>query len=225
MNGTFSIDLKNISLGEFQKMIETAVLLPGRKILKEDLAARFEILAGAGVENLADLLNKSNTDKKMAALAGKTGLPEEYLIILKREAGSFLSKPVNLNEYPGVKPALIDKLLQKGIKNSRQLFEKAGNKAERTAISAQLSVSESELLNLLELADLTRINGVGPVFAVMLQLAGLLSVKDMQNADTEVLFAQLMKINTQGNYTKAVFTEKDLQSCVRFARFMGTFEQ
>ena len=51
-----------------------------------------------------------------------------------------------------------------GIKNKQQLFARAKTKRDRAELSKLAYVPNAELLELVKLSDLTRINGVGPVF-------------------------------------------------------------
>ncbi len=41
----YSIPLEEFSLGEYQEILESTPILPGRKTLKEDVSQRFEISA------------------------------------------------------------------------------------------------------------------------------------------------------------------------------------
>jgi hypothetical protein len=45
MSDTYYIDLSQISLAQFQERLESQDLLPGRKILQEQIMARFETLS------------------------------------------------------------------------------------------------------------------------------------------------------------------------------------
>lgn len=85
MDGEYYIDLKQVTVSAYETELEQAELIPSRKMLKEDLQNRFSCLKNHGINHLDDLLTALKTPDKIKQFALKTGLPEEYLTILKRE--------------------------------------------------------------------------------------------------------------------------------------------
>jgi hypothetical protein len=47
------------------------------------------------------------TPNKAKKFAAQSGLPEDYVLILRREVYSYLPKPVNLDKFPGIKKNLL----------------------------------------------------------------------------------------------------------------------
>ena len=87
-----------------------------------------------------------------------------------------------------------------------------------TALADSLKVDFLELTALTELTDLCRINGIGPIFAVMLQKAGIHSTQQYAASKPAELLPALLKIQEEGGYTQVKLTVKDLEYCLRFAR-------
>jgi len=50
-------------------------LLPGRKILLEDLEENFHRMAATDIHNLAELKNNISSTKRLVAFAAKTSVP------------------------------------------------------------------------------------------------------------------------------------------------------
>jgi len=103
MDDNYYIDLKSISLSDYEKELQNTELLSSRKIIKDDLENRFRVLSQHGVNNLNDILTLLKTPKKLKEFARISGLSVEYLSILKREIASSQPKPVALSEFPSIK--------------------------------------------------------------------------------------------------------------------------
>ena len=218
MSDSYHINLKEISLDQFRQTLKQAELIPSRRILKEQIDQRFERLQAQGISNLKDLLSAAKNAKKIAVLSNNTGLSEEYLTILRREVNALIPQPKNLRDYPGIEPAVIEKLGKRGIRNSKQLFLAARNKQERIQLSQAADIDPTKLLEMVKLADLSRVYGVGPIFARLLFDIGTETVESLAQADSEQLFRQLEKKYLEAGYSKADFKERDIRLCIRMAK-------
>jgi hypothetical protein len=148
MSDPYYINFKEFSLERFKHILESEEVMPARQILKEDINERFEVLVSMGIQNLSDLITALSTKKKIAPFSKKSGLPAEYLIILRREARSYIPKPVYLREIPGVDKEDVKKLAAFGITHSKHLFEHGQTKEKREALSAATGVPMESLLEL-----------------------------------------------------------------------------
>ena len=148
----YYIDLEQFSLERFRHILETRELLPGRKVLKENLPERFEILASMGIRNVKELIEVLKTKKRAERFAQKSGLPLDYVVILRREANSYMPKPVNLRDIPGVNPGQIERLAGVGINHTKHLFERGKSKRDRAELSRQVDVPGDDLLELVGLS-------------------------------------------------------------------------
>jgi predicted flap endonuclease-1-like 5' DNA nuclease len=218
MEDNYYIDLEQFSLERFKRLLETKELSPGRRILKEDIPERFGLLASLGINNMKELTDLLKSKDRAVRFAQDSGLPLDYVIILRREANSYLPKPVNLKDIPGVNPAHIERLAGLGIKNSKQLFERGKNVRDRAELSRQIDVPGSVLLELVGLSDLVRISGVGPVFARIIFEAGTNTLEKLSNSSADKVFEELIVINDDKGYTKAKFTLKDVRYCISAAK-------
>jgi predicted flap endonuclease-1-like 5' DNA nuclease len=218
MSDSYHINLKDISLDQYKQTLKKAELIPSRRILKEQIDQRFERLQTQGISNLEDLLSAAKNAKKIADLAKNTGLSEEYLTILRREVNALLPQPKNLRDFPGVEPSIVEKLAKSGIRNSKQLFLAARGKEERTQLAQAADIDPTGLLELVKLADLSRVYGVGPIFARLLFEGGADTVETLSQADSEQLFRQLEKRYLEAGYSKADFKERDIRFCIRMAK-------
>jgi len=218
MSDSYHINLKEISLDQYKQTLKQSELIPSRRILKEQIDQRFEQLRDRGISNLDDLLCAAKNAKKIADLAKNTGLSEEYLTILRREVNALIPQPKNLRDFPGVEPSIVEKLEKRGIRNSKQLFLATRSQQERTRLSKAADIDSEKLLELVKLADLSRVYGVGPIFARLLFDGGADTVESLAQADSEQLFRQLEYRYLEAGYSKADFKERDIRFCIRMAR-------
>lgn len=218
MTENYYIDLTTVTLAEYEKELAEAELLPSRKIIQEDLKQRFSCLKAHGVQNLNDLLAVLKTPDRIKDFAGKTGLPEEYLSILKREVASIRPKPVNIKDFQGIAAAVVGKIEGLGIRNTEQLFDFVKTKAAREDLREKIGFSNEEILELTKLTDVVRIKWVGANFARLLVDSPCDTVEKVSNADYRELYDILMKINEEKQYFKGKFGLNDMKLCVIAAK-------
>jgi predicted flap endonuclease-1-like 5' DNA nuclease len=214
----YYIDLEAFPLKRLRQRLATQELLPARQILKEDLDARFDVLTAMGLRSLADLIAALRTRPKVEAFARKSGLPREYLVILGREARSYRPKPVVLGEIPGVDPEHAAQLAAAGVKHSKHLFQRGQTPEQRRALAEATGVPPAALLELVQLADLARILGLGPVLVRLTHATGAETVEALARWDPEALYQQAHAVNRAHGFSKWVPPLKDACAYVEMAQ-------
>lgn len=200
----YNLDLSTISIQEYKELLKLQNLLPGRRILLENIEHNFESIDQEGITNIGQLKKQLSTPQKLAAFAGKTGISAGYLTILKREMGSLEQKPVSLTDFPGVDIQLVSALNSRGIKTSKDYYESA--------------VSSTD--ELFRLCDLVRINGVGAVAARAFYETGYRSVSDVASAEAVLMLEKVTAVNDARGYYKARLGVKDMLFCIDFASLL-----
>jgi hypothetical protein len=218
MINKYHISLEEVSLEEYQKILESKKLLPGRRILENNISERFEIIRNAGVKNLEELLGQLKNKKNIEDFKNKTGIPKDYLLILKREIKSYLPNPVSLTKFPGINQDNVAKMADMRIKNSKQILTRVMGQNDLSHLSIKLDIPPNDLLEILRLSDLVRISGVGPIFARMMYDNGTNTTEKVANSNPKPLFEELISLNEKNNYTKAKFTQNDVFYCINFAK-------
>jgi len=184
---SYHADLSRISLSAFADSLRSRTLIPSRRALKADLESRFARLKTLDIGSMADLLDALKTKSAIARVASETGLSTDYLTLLRREAKSYLPNPVPLRKFPGIDSAHTETLADRGISNSRHLFRVATLHSEREALAERASIPMKLLDELICLSDLSRLYGVGPVFARLLYDAGFPTVGSLRSCTAEDL--------------------------------------
>ena len=214
----YALPLSAYTLEELRLYLEDTEMLPSRAILKEDIPGRFAILADEGITNLADLIRRIKTKDKRAAFSEKTGLPTDYLNILRREAEGWVPKPVYFRDIPGVNPGHVEKLATAGIKSCRALFDAAHTPGQRSALAAEADIPHNDLLELLRLADLARVKGMGPGFVRLFFTAGVDSIETLAEEDPDDLFKRLYEAKAALDTHHVVPGMPDVRNYIRQAR-------
>ena len=214
----YYLDLEGISLKRFKQRLATQELMPGRRILQDDIDARFARIAEMGIQNLRDLIDALKTKPKIEAFAQASGLPRDYLVILVREAQSYKPKPVYLDRIPGVDARHVERLAAAGIRHSKHLFARARTVEDRAALSEATGVPADALLKLTKLSDLARILGLGPVFVRLFYEAGADTVERLSTWNPEELFRRAHAVNRERRLSSVVPSLKDVAHYVEMAK-------
>ncbi len=203
----YSIDLESLPIHEYKDLLKQQNLLPGRRILWQGIEKNFALFERQGIKSIAELKKRISSPKKIAAFASKSGISEEYLVILKREIGSIEQKPVSLSDFPGIDGSLLDQLSELGLITSKDYWN------QKQGFTDELFC----------LCDLVRINGVGPLAARAFYEAGYQSSAEIAVANAEVMLVMVSEVNEIHHYYKARLGIKDMQFCIDFASLLNKY--
>ncbi|NLV50153.1 MAG: DUF4332 domain-containing protein [Clostridiales bacterium] len=203
----YTLDLERLSVREYKTLLKQQNLMPGRRILLQDIDRNFTVFESREIKTAAQLKKCLSTPAKIAYIAAVSGIPKEYLVILKREIGSLAQKPVPLSAFPGIDPSLAAKLSDAGLKTSKEYWETTQDLSDE----------------LFCFCDLVRINGVGPVAARAFYEAGYRSVTEVAAANAAVMLEKVSAVNEARCYYKAKLGHKDMQFCIDFALLLSKY--
>ena len=218
MSSQYYRNLEDFGLERFKRRLATEELLPAHQVLREGLDQRFQLLQTMGITNLQELIDALRTKKRLAAFAQESGLPYDYLVILGRQARSYVPKPVYFGQIPGLNPDHVARLDAAGIKHSKHLFDRALTPADRLDLSEETGLTGSDILAYVGMSDLARILGVGPVFVRLFYEAGVRSLEDLSGRSPEELWSQLHTVNDALGPSSAVPSLKDVAHSVAEAQ-------
>ncbi len=214
----YSIDPSLLSLEEFKELTANRRMLPGRVMLHEQMDERFGLLKRSGMENLGDVLRILGSKSKIHSCAIQTGLTEDYLVLLKREAGSYIAKPIALSSFPGIPFEYVELLKSRGINNTKDLFMQVQLEQEQEELSASTGIPAYRLKELSSLCNLSRITGVGGIFARVLYEAGIHSTEEFANTDSASLLNACQLVIEKHAYAVGKLGEEDMNYGIHYAR-------
>ena len=218
MEHAYQIELDKITLTKLKQLLKKGRLLPSQQVLKENLDERFGILQKAGIKNIQQLQTALKTKGNVSAYARKTGIPENFLTILRREANSYNPKPRALKDFPDVDRKLVSQLAKLGITDTIQYLEKTGTKKDRKQLAQNVGANVKDIETLTRLAELTRLRYVNAAFATLLVKAGYDSVQKMSKSDPTALYNDLVKANAGKKIFGGAIGLEDMGSCVLDAK-------
>ena len=218
----YSIDPSLVSLEEFRELTANRRMLPSRVVLQEEMVERFGQLQNAGLESLGDLLRILGSKSYIHAFSTQTGLSEDYLMLMKREAGSYMAKPFPLSSFPGIPYEYVELLKSRGMKNTKNFYEQVQSEQLQAALSASTGIPSYRLKELLCLCDLSRITGVGGVFARVLYEAGINSTAAFACTDASTLLERCRKVIEKHGYAVGYLGEEDMNYGIHYARVVDT---
>ena len=214
----YSIDPSLLSLEEFKELTANRRMLPGRVMLHEQMDLRFGLLKRSGMETLGDVLRILGSKSKIHSFAIQTGLTEDYLVLLKREAGSYIAKPIALSSFPGIPFEYVELLKSKGINNTKDLFMQVQSEHQQEDLSASTGIPAYRLKELSSLCDLSRITGVGGIFARVLYEAGIHSTEAFASTDPPTLLNACQLVIEKHGYAVGKLGEEDMNYGIHYAR-------
>ena len=193
----YYINLSTFSLEKLEGSLKSARLLPSQKVLQEDLENRFALLKKHAIKNLQDLQTALKTKQHVLAFADTTGLPVDFLTILRREVNSYQPKSIQLKDIPGINEDTISKLAVMNIKHTLQLYSRVNTPQARAALAKDAGLSGEVVLELAKFTDVVRLRWVGPKFARLLIESEYDTVEKIAAADGKTLFAHLAQVNKE----------------------------
>jgi nucleotidyltransferase/DNA polymerase involved in DNA repair len=214
----YSLNPSQISMDHFHELTRTKKMLPGRVMLHEEMDQRFDLLKKAGVTDLGILIRTLGSASKIDAFASQSGLPRPYLVLLKREAGSYLAKPFPISDFPGIPYEYSEVLKSKGIKHTRQFFEEMQSATRKNELAHLTGIPNYRLKELYSLCDLSRITGVGGIFSRVVYEAGIRSTGEFAEITAAVHYRKYKTVIDKYGYSTGHISEEDIQYCIEYAR-------
>jgi predicted flap endonuclease-1-like 5' DNA nuclease len=107
-----------------------------------------------------------------------------------------------LIDIEGIGPSHAKTLEGQGLTNTDQLLETAGSASGRKKLAESTGISEKQILEWVNRADLMRINGVGSEFSDLLENSGVDSVKELATRVPANLQAKMAEVNEAKKLTR-----------------------
>jgi hypothetical protein len=214
---SYSIDPSLISLEEFRELTANRRMLPSRVVLQEQMDERFALFKDSGINHLGDLLRTLGSKSQIHNFSIQTGLSEDYLLLLKREAGSYLARPFPLSSFPGIPFEYAELLKSRGIISTKDFFEQMQSEQQQAVLAVSTGIPAYRLKELYSLCDLSRITGVGGIFARVLYEAGIRYTELFASSDTASLLKSCQLVIEKHGYAAGKLGEEDIKYGINYA--------
>jgi hypothetical protein len=219
---SYCIDPSLISLEEFRELTANRRMLPSRVVLQEQMDERFALFKDSGINHLGDLLRTLGSKSQIHNFSIQTGLSEDYLLLLKREAGSYLARPFPLSSFPGIPFEYAELLKSRGIRSTKDFFEQVQSEQQQAVLAVSTGIPAYRLKELYSLCDLSRITGVGGIFARVLYTAGIRCTELFASSDTASLLKSCQLVIEKHGYAAGKLGEEDIKYGINYASVIVT---
>jgi hypothetical protein len=218
----YHLDFSKLTLSDLKAKLERADLIPSQLPLLDGIGGKMSALKKAGVSSLEDLSAALRGSRGPASLSSKSGVAEDYLVLLRRALEGFRPKPARLGEYPGVEPEVVEALAALGFRDSKGLYEAASDSASAAVLARKAAVPAKAVRELLCLCCLSRVQWVSPAFARTLYEAGYESAAALASARPEDVYESVLRANEGGRFYKGKVGLRDMGRLVALAGELTT---
>ena len=216
----YSVDLSKITVKDFVKLLKSIDLLPGRRILLSGLDDITLLFEKDGIKKLSEIQKLLKNKATYEEVSKKYKTTKEYLTVLNREVNSYINKPIKLDEIPIISKQTVLKLNKNGISTTKDLYDAYISIENRKQIIEQIDITKKEFEEIIGIVDLLRVNGIGPVYAIVLNKIGIKSVKMYLETDSNTILENFHKENKGNKFTKTDLGLKDVEYCKRFCKYL-----
>lgn len=91
----------------------------------------------------------------------------------------------------------LDRLKTQRIHTSTRLLEQAKRPKARKALSQKTGNTETEILDMANVADLMRVKGIGRAYVNLLRAAGVNTVRDLRSRNAKNLYLAMALMNVE----------------------------
>jgi len=104
------------------------------------------------------------------------------------------------------------------IRTTEALLKRGGTRKGRKEVAASTGLTEKQILEWVNRADLMRVKGIGEEYSDLLEHAGVDTVKELKNRKAANLHAKMVEINQKRRLVRRLPTESMVESWVDTAK-------
>ena len=125
---------------------------------------------------------------------------------------------MKIEKIEGIGSKYAEKLQAAGVSSTEQLLESAGSRKGRKDLAEKTGISETLILEWVNLADLFRVPGIGEEYSDLLEEAGVDTVKELRNRNPENLYTALQEVNARKKLVRQVPGLSQVESWIASAK-------
>jgi len=141
-----------------------------------------------------------------------------YTAGLREKRTSKTRRKFKLNQFLGVDNEIVDKLEEIGIIDVNQMLKNGKTRAQREQLAKKLDVPEDQILELVNLSDLTRMGYIKRKLSRLYYDAGLHSPADVAKYEPDDLYEHFKAYIEKVEWDGMIPNRKDLVYNIKSAR-------
>ena len=110
------------------------------------------------------------------------------------------------------------KLEEAGVTTTEQLLDSGGSRKGRQDLAKKTGITETLILEWVNLADLFRVPGIGEEYSDLLEEAGVDTVKELRNRNPENLHKALQEVNARKHLVRQLPGLSQVDSWIKAAK-------
>lgn len=127
---------------------------------------------------------------------------------------------MKIEAIEGIGPVFAKKLRAKGVRSTGELLKRGATKKGRGLLADKTGISETLILEWVNLADLMRIKGIGEEYSDLLEEAGVDTIKELRNRVPKNLYEKMLETNEKKKLVRRTPTLKMVEDWVKQAKKM-----
>ena len=128
---------------------------------------------------------------------------------------------MKIEDVEGIGPTFAQKLQAAGVNTTDDLLDRGGNKAGRASLASASGLTETQLLEWVNHADLMRINGVASEYADLLEAAGVDSCAELAQRNAANLAQTFQELDAaRPNWIRQIPSEATVAKWIEEAKSM-----
>jgi predicted flap endonuclease-1-like 5' DNA nuclease len=125
---------------------------------------------------------------------------------------------MSITKIEGIGASYASKLRRVGVRSTKSLLKAGANKRGRADLSKRTGISETLILEWVNLADLMRIKGIGEEYSDLLEEAGVDTVKELRVRRPDNLYQALVKANKEKRLVRRIPSQRAVKNWVQQAK-------
>jgi hypothetical protein len=126
--------------------------------------------------------------------------------------------PSSISDLDGLEPGFAIQMKKVGIRTTEKLLETAKSLKGRQMLAEQTDIAQDQLLRVANLIDRMRIKGVGQDYAVLLEAAGVSTLKELRYRNPARLAGAMAKANVERKLVRVLPSEQTVERWIDHAK-------
>ena len=118
----------------------------------------------------------------------------------------------------GIGPKYARQLRKSGVRTTEALLKRGATRKGRRQLAEKASLTERQILEWVNRADLMRVKGIGSEYSDLLESAGVDTVKELRRRNSEALTVKMSQINEKKRLVRRLPTIAMVSQWVEFAK-------
>ena len=123
----------------------------------------------------------------------------------------------SIDTIDGMKRTEARTLRKSGVRTTEKLLRRAGTRGGRRELASTTGLSERQILDWVNRADLMRIKGIGEEYSDLLEAAGVETCKELRNRNPQSLLVKMTQINSKKRLVRRLPTEVMVKRWVSYS--------